>query len=474
MRIIQGLFIAGFLMACSPSSPGEEGPEHTKNNNRNAPDALITILSFEDPPTNDEKTQTPISPTEIGEKERDENLNPPPCTTEIQGELPLSTEGMFLPQGDTVEGQRERCFSVQHAVAGAAGSSLEITLSQWNGTHGANLSVYNLKEELIAATTTIGQGESLVVSTEQSGEMLVRITPVDPNETNNDYAISAQCFDGCDLEYTRYPAIFLHGLAGGTHFGTADYFSGLRAFLEPLGYLVLTPEVLPFAATQERAIQWESHLEEFVEKGVGRKFNLIGHSQGGLDARYLVSGLERGELVSSVITVGTPHRGTPIATLFFGMVEDGPIDEVWVDIGASAFALLFGLKSDNNSLVAAMEALTPETLESFNMEILDDENVYYASWAGVTCGSLDNECKTHCHGETVTPLLGITHFILSLYGESNDGIVTTSSAQWGDFQGEVCADHADLIGHLSSHPINHFDPLSFYHEEMQRLATRGL
>src|SRR6202007_758917 len=41
------------------------------------------------------------------------------------------------------------------------------------------------------------------------------------------------------------------------------------------------------------------------------KFNLIGHSQGGITARYVANVAP--ELVASVTTVGTPHQGSPVA-----------------------------------------------------------------------------------------------------------------------------------------------------------------
>ncbi len=49
------------------------------------------------------------------------------------------------------------------------------------------------------------------------------------------------------------------------------------------------------------------------------KVHFIGHSKGGLIARYLVQRAGGADYTSTVITLGTPHHGTPIAALGAGV-----------------------------------------------------------------------------------------------------------------------------------------------------------
>lgn len=42
------------------------------------------------------------------------------------------------------------------------------------------------------------------------------------------------------------------------------------------------------------------------------RVDLVGYSMGGLVATYLLKALDRGERVRSVVTLGTPHRGSPV------------------------------------------------------------------------------------------------------------------------------------------------------------------
>ena len=53
-------------------------------------------------------------------------------------------------------------------------------------------------------------------------------------------------------------------------------------------------------------------LENIKAATGAQKFNLIGHSQGGLDGRYIAA--VRPDLVASVTSVGSPHKASSAAT----------------------------------------------------------------------------------------------------------------------------------------------------------------
>ncbi len=50
-----------------------------------------------------------------------------------------------------------------------------------------------------------------------------------------------------------------------------------------------------------------------LETGAPR-VDLVGHSMGGLVATYLLKALDLGATVRRVVTLGTPHAGTPLAS----------------------------------------------------------------------------------------------------------------------------------------------------------------
>ena len=80
-----------------------------------------------------------------------------------------------------------------------------------------------------------------------------------------------------------------------------------------MGVEVLIGKVPSSGSIEERA----TVLCGLIEKRFpGREVNLIGHSMGGLDCRYLISQIphsERTFVVKSLTTIATPHLGSSFA-----------------------------------------------------------------------------------------------------------------------------------------------------------------
>lgn len=98
--------------------------------------------------------------------------------------------------------------------------------------------------------------------------------------------------------------------------------------LESNGVEVLIARVPATASIADRA----ATLEQLIgEKYPGREVNLVGHSMGGLDCRYLISQIQPKTFTPvSLTTISTPHRGSPFA--------DYVIDNV---IGRESICLLW-------------------------------------------------------------------------------------------------------------------------------------
>src|SRR6185369_9552458 len=76
----------------------------------------------------------------------------------------------------------------------------------------------------------------------------------------------------------------------------------------------------PFNSSDYRSDQLIAHVEEILAETGKEKVILIGHSQGGLDARAVAS--KRPDLVAAVMTVATPHHGSPVSDIALGLVDD--------------------------------------------------------------------------------------------------------------------------------------------------------
>jgi hypothetical protein len=82
-----------------------------------------------------------------------------------------------------------------------------------------------------------------------------------------------------------------------------------RHQLESLNYSPLTCDIRTAAALLAR------HVEELCERSGRERIDIVGHSLGGLIARYYVQCLGGDQRVRTLVTLGTPHAGTRVAPL---------------------------------------------------------------------------------------------------------------------------------------------------------------
>jgi triacylglycerol lipase len=242
----------------------------------------------------------------------------------------------------------------------------------------------------------------------------------------------------------RHPVVLVHGLMGFDEIGVpgmpalkARYFRGIVEHLERRGVVIHRPRLPAAASVPERA----ARLAAFLRALPPGRVNVIAHSMGGLDARWAISRLGAGDRVASLVTIGTPHRGTPMA-----------------DLAASAPA----------RLVRAAAAAVGATSEAFDWltaagaareELPDDPRVFYA--CVVT--------RTSAAAAGVNPALLASHLYVRVRAGSNDGLVPTSSQRWGETLAELDADHWAQIGWSLR-----TDATALYDAILARLAARGL
>ncbi len=288
-----------------------------------------------------------------------------------------------------------------------------------------------------------------------------------------------------------YPIVLAHGFFGFDDFagaGFISYFSGVVDHLNAHGEpLVFTPTVDPFNDSEYRGKQLLARVQEILKKTGARKVNIIGHSQGGLDARYVAH--ERPDLVASVTTIATPHRGTPISNFtgglfhipFSGAIFDGLTQllggPLWDEIG------------NETSIGASAGQFTTQATTEFNAKYPDVAGIPYFSVAGRSAGSLGGDaCKTSAAPpwirrwdgtrDAVTAVFAPMQPIVAGWSNApNDGLLRVESARWGTFLGCVPADHLDQIGQLFNDqpgPGNHWSHLEFYSDLVKYLRDRGL
>jgi triacylglycerol lipase len=247
-------------------------------------------------------------------------------------------------------------------------------------------------------------------------------------------------------------------------------FSKVRSLYESFGVPVLQPELHPSASIEYRSRQLKAAIEEAY--GLGHPVHIIGHSMGGLDARYLASpaGLGCGDRICTIVTLGTPHKGSPVArriprslTWTVGRIGRMALKGQRIVPGLGRYSRYWEDLADDRW--EALEELTGEYLnKKFNTAIIDHPAVRYYSYGGdISSGSHKFLSRFRAH---IARLLGV-------FNEPHDGLVAVESTKWGTFLGVLPADHGAMIG-LQVIPgvCSGFDHLPFFEQLMYHLALQ--
>ncbi|HTJ46971.1 MAG TPA: hypothetical protein VL463_32935 [Kofleriaceae bacterium] len=232
---------------------------------------------------------------------------------------------------------------------------------------------------------------------------------------------------GAPAIITRAPrtgVVLVHGLMGFDQLGIGptrvDYFRGIASTLEAAGCEVITARMSPLASVPVRAAQ----LARVVEQLPHDRLVFVAHSMGGLDARWAIAREGLASRTAALLSIGTPHRGTPIADL----LAVRPLERARRAMGR------FGLSSE------AIDWLTTHRLEMLNRELADVPGVRYACLITATSD------RTRVH-----PLLRAPHAYLARAHGPSDGLVPRSSQIWGEIVGEEECDHWAQIGWRAAH-----------------------
>lgn len=324
-----------------------------------------------------------------------------------------------------------------------AASQMDLTLSLTDLPPGSVVEVASMRGEiLVSGLASQERAAELSFTTPESGEWRVRVRRLTGLEEGS-WEGALTCQGGCDRETTRYPIVLLHGMAGtDTYFGVLEYWYRIPDFLRERGYRVYVTVSQFIGHSERRAPVIAEQLDEILEETGAGRLHLIGHSQGGLDMRVLVSGMGYDAHAASMTSIGTPHEG---------------------------------LKVEVPAFLTGMDFGETYLQGEFREQYPDKEALPRFSWAGQTCRLLDLSCQEETGGEIVTPIFSLTYRTMLLahgddeFGGANDGLIPVASARWGEFLGILPADHIDQVGQIADQREGPFDHLGFFLSEAQRL-----
>lgn len=248
---------------------------------------------------------------------------------------------------------------------------------------------------------------------------------------------------------TKYPLLLVHGV-GFRDFHYFNYWGRIPRELVRNGAKVYYGHQEAWGTVEGNGLILKEKILEIVrETGCG-KVNIIAHSKGGLDSRYLISGLHMGPYVASLTTINTPHRGSALVD-FLKRMPDGLYRKA-----CGMIDRYFGMLGDvNPNAYIASRQLSCAYAKEFNLLYQDAPGVYYQSYASLMK-----------HGFS-SKLLCIPYWLLKHLDAPNDGLVTVESAKWENFQGVVTnrylrgISHGDMID-LTREDYRDFKVLEFY------------
>jgi len=264
---------------------------------------------------------------------------------------------------------------------------------------------------------------------------------------------------------TRYPIVFAHGMAFADGMLGIDYWWDIIDDIEDNGARTFVASVNAMDTTANKAAQFRQQFLEFLAIAGAAKGNIIGHSHGGIYTRYAISNLGLSSKVASLTTLCSPHRGSAVADVVLGILPDSG---EWLVGSILDLVYKFLGDADPNSVQNGSNLVRSYMINTFNPSTPNMSGVYYQSWA------------TKIYTITADMVLEGTWLLLLFYEGANDGLVSVTSAQWGNFRGTWTGSwyNAGGVSHINA--VNHFfgltpgaDVEAWYVDIVKDLKNRG-
>ncbi|MCQ2498377.1 MAG: alpha/beta fold hydrolase [Lachnospiraceae bacterium] len=257
---------------------------------------------------------------------------------------------------------------------------------------------------------------------------------------------------------TKYPIILVHGIIAKDSrifkcFGKIDY------LLKIQGFHVYKSNVDGFGTIENNAKQLKAEIRKIMKKEGVNKVNIIGHSKGGLDSKYMIQKLGMEKHVASLTTLCTPHLGSPIA-------ENILRSPKWL-LNMIAFSLdswyrFLGDKHPD-SLKVCKEL---STVTEIHDNILATSPYVYTQSYSTTMERVSDDLAMSI------PLAFSHHF----EKKESDGLVSNESAKYGNYRGRALADesisHSEIIDFMAN-KRKKAKIYSFYSNLCEELAGMG-
>ena len=261
---------------------------------------------------------------------------------------------------------------------------------------------------------------------------------------------------------TKYPLLLVHGIFM-RDWPLFNYWGRIPEELERNGARIYYGEHQSARPVSESAKELADRIRWVVTKTGCGKVNIIAHSKGGLDCRYAIRYYGIADLVASLTTVNSPHRGCRFAE---HLLRTSPrwlkrnVERVY----NKSFAFLGDKTPD---FMAGVRDLTPSACEKRDSELGTPE--------GIFCQSIGSVQR---RGHSGRFPMNISMPYVKRFDGENDGLVGTHSFAFGErlimieTTGRRGISHLDVVD-LNREDVKGFDVREFYVGLVSDLKSRG-
>jgi len=218
-------------------------------------------------------------------------------------------------------------------------------------------------------------------------------------------------------EGTIYPILLLHGM-GFRDFRRINYWGRIPGVLGVYGAKVFYGNQDANGSVETNALQIEMRLKEILRETGAAKVNIIAHSKGGIEARYLISTLKHADEVASLTTISTPHNGSVTVDHLL------KFPKFLVKFGCFLTDIFFRILGDKNpKTYSSVCSLTTKVANQFNLDNPDSDKVYYQSYAFVMKNIFSDG------------FFWLSWLLVRHYEGESDGLLSPRAVKWGNFRG---------------------------------------
>ena len=262
---------------------------------------------------------------------------------------------------------------------------------------------------------------------------------------------------------TRYPILFVHGVFF-RDFEHLNYWGRIPEEIIKNGGKIYYGNHQSAASVQESGEELAARIRGVIAESGCTKVNIIAHSKAGLDCRYAIAKCGVSDMVASLTTINTPHRGCVFAEYLLTRLPH----KIQQRVAAGYNAAAVKLGDQKPDFLAAVSDLRADICEAYDKELTVPDSIYIRSVGSLLRSAVGGRFP-----------LNFTYHMVKHFDGPNDGLVSETSFKFGEDYtlltpgGLRGISHGDMID-LNRENIKGFDVREFYVGLVGGLREKGL